>query len=217
MGRPTLSRLFRIGAALFLALAMAVVSGEAMAKVKRVKREPRGPGDYEAYRSEKLSDEDIRLLDYGRVPMENAEQSWVMEPCRDDIYGTWYELSGAKFFGEVLVAADFMIFATRGRYRYRQLDAKGYAFNEETKEPGIIRYLFELESQMDFGRALGPYVVFVNPPMSSTKYRDRGGDWTMRCVPDVALCDSLETAQKTFSDFEFKWIEGCQGIVLAPY
>ncbi|MCC7166098.1 MAG: hypothetical protein IT565_00860 [Rhodospirillales bacterium] len=206
----------RFGPALALALVMALVcaAGEAVAKVKRVKREPIGSEDYEAYRSEKLSDQDIRLLEYGKPVITNKEKNWVLEPCRDDIYGTWYEMSGFKFFGEVLVAADFVIFASHGRYHYKQLDKVEYGYFGEKAHPRVFRHLLEFETRIDLDRvkALGPYMVFVNPPMS-----DKRGDWTMRCVPDVALCEDLASARRLFTNLEFDTDKGCQGIVLAPY
>ncbi|MBI4966848.1 MAG: hypothetical protein HZC25_01895 [Rhodospirillales bacterium] len=90
--------LSRFGLALMLAIGLVCAAGEAVAKVKRVKREPIGPGDYEAYRSEKLSDEDIRLLEYGRPMKDFPSRDWFMQGCREDIYGTWYEISGLKFW-----------------------------------------------------------------------------------------------------------------------
>ncbi|MBI4968894.1 MAG: hypothetical protein HZC25_12325 [Rhodospirillales bacterium] len=220
--RPFRLRPFsRVGLALMLALVMALVcaAGEAVAKVKRVKREPIGNEDYEAYRSEKLSDEDIRLLEYGKPVITNKEKSWVLEPCRDDIYGTWYEMSGPKRAGELLVAADFMIFSIAGRFQYRTLAKEEYLYDHVIKRGGGTRYLFELESPISVwgNKPFGPYMVFVNPPMTNEKHSSRGGDWTMRCVPDVAVCDDFQSARRIMNDFEFDTGKGCQGIVLAPY
>jgi hypothetical protein len=164
-----------------------------------------------------------RMIEYGKEEKQYPDRNWMLQGCRLNMHGTWYPYDrfSVSWLGRMVLTGDSIIFENVGEFPYEVLISEyGPEVPPGGALPGRERHLFKLERSLTFHfwkKKHFVYAVIAHPPWSTV--RKKPENWTFRCVPDFALCQSLESAKALFVDRDGfdEIVSDCQGFNFMPY
>ncbi|MBI5119531.1 MAG: hypothetical protein HZA67_00890 [Rhodospirillales bacterium] len=160
-----------------------------------------------------------RMIDYGKEEKQYPDKKWMYQGCRLNMNGTWYPYDrfSEGWLGRMVLTGDSVIFEKIGEIPYEIVRSE---YGPEVPPGGALprreRHIYKLDRSVYLGASWrkenNVYVVIAHPPTSNKP------SWMWRCVPDFAICQSLEGAELTFADKDlFGYQSGCNQFNFIPY
>ncbi|MBF0267690.1 MAG: hypothetical protein HQL44_03770 [Alphaproteobacteria bacterium] len=163
-----------------------------------------------------------RMIEHGREEKQYPDRNWMLQGCRLNMHGTWYPFTpfGNEWLGRMVITGDSIIFEKLGEFPYEILRSE---YGPEIPPYGALprreRHLYKLDRSVYLGaywrKENNVYVVIAHPPWS--KHRNDPINWIFRCVPDFALCNTLEKAWEFFENRDGTGNHSCNTFTFMPY